>query len=138
MDSSRFVSSFQFIPCFHIRYIGIFGSLFFFFFENISKYPAFCEGTGIAADDYCTLKPTTDDDSDGLHQGLQLYAYYYPWYIRDDWSRHEYHTTPLLGLYGTDEVAVAEKHIEWALDTGISSWVSIQTDKEYFDFVFCQ
>ena len=54
---------------------------------------------------------------------LELYAYYYPWYYRDDWSRHGYQDTPLLGLYGTNEVAVAEQHIEWALQTGISSWV---------------
>ena len=59
-------------------------------------------------------------DPNGL---LQYYAYYYPWYHRNDWSRHGYQDTPLLGLYGTNEVGVAEQHVEWALQTGITSWV---------------
>jgi hypothetical protein len=54
---------------------------------------------------------------------LQLYAYYYPWYHRNDWSRHGYQDTPLLGLYGTNEVGLAERHVEMALQTGISSWI---------------
>jgi len=58
-----------------------------------------------------------------------LLAYYYPWYIRDDWSRHGYQDEPLLGKYGTDEPAIAEQHIEWAERAGIDAWVvSYNTD----------
>ncbi|CAJ1943457.1 unnamed protein product [Cylindrotheca closterium] len=69
-----------------------------------------------------TLAPFTGEYPDPS-TGLQYYAYYYPWYLRDNWSRHGYQDEPLLGKYGTDEVAVAEQHIEWALQTGISSWI---------------
>ncbi|CAJ1943461.1 unnamed protein product [Cylindrotheca closterium] len=72
-----------------------------------------------------TPPPTTPPtfEKPDPYSGLQYYAYYYPWYIRNDWSRHGYQDEPLLGKYGTDEVAVAEQHIQWALETGISSWV---------------
>jgi hypothetical protein len=52
-------------------------------------------------------------------------AYYYPWYIQDDWSRHELPAgdVPLLGYYGTDSIDISQKHIDWALDAGITSWV---------------
>jgi len=73
------------------------------------------------------LGPPTPAFSSGEYpdpnSGLQYYAYYYPWYNRGDWTRHGYQDEPLLGKYGTDEVAVAEKHIQWALETGISSWI---------------
>ncbi len=46
-------------------------------------------------------------------------AYYYPWYIEGDWSRHEYIETPVLGKYGTDDPKIAEKHIDMAADHGI-------------------
>lgn len=64
-----------------------------------------------------------DNDYPDPNGALQYYAYYYPWYLRDDWSRHDYQDEPLLGKYGTDEVAVAEQHIEWALQTGITNLV---------------
>mmetsp|Transcript_28918 Transcript_28918/g.69783 ORF Transcript_28918/g.69783 Transcript_28918/m.69783 type:complete len:576 (+) Transcript_28918:105-1832(+) len=67
--------------------------------------------------------PSFENDYPDPNGALQYYAYYYPWYYRDDWSRHGYQDEPLLGKYGTDEVAVAEQHIEWALQTGITSWV---------------
>lgn len=59
-------------------------------------------------------------DSNGF---LQYFAYYYPWYYRNDWSRHGYQDEPFLGKYGTNEVGVAEQHIEWAVQAGISTWV---------------
>eukprot|EP00978_Attheya_sp_CCMP212_P019101 scaffold53096_cov53-Attheya_sp.AAC.1 len=56
--------------------------------------------------------------------GELLYlSYYYPWYNQGDWSRHEIQDIPELGLYGTDDPALAEQHIEWAIHAGISSWV---------------
>ena len=56
--------------------------------------------------------------------GELLYlSYYYPWYNQGDWSRHDIQDTPELGLYGTDDLAIAEQHIEWAIRAGISSWV---------------
>eukprot|EP00980_Cylindrotheca_fusiformis_P003057 scaffold713_cov131-Cylindrotheca_fusiformis.AAC.15 len=67
--------------------------------------------------------PPAETDYPDPDGALQYYAYYYPWYHRDNWSRHGYQDTPLLGLYGTDEVPVAEQHIEWALQTGISSFI---------------
>ncbi|MBT6919076.1 MAG: hypothetical protein HN985_05075, partial [Planctomycetaceae bacterium] len=39
-------------------------------------------------------------------------AYYYPWYIKGDWSRHDYVGTPELGKYGTDSPAIAQQHID--------------------------
>jgi len=48
-------------------------------------------------------------------------AYYYPWYIKGDWTRHKYQGTPVLGEYGTDDPSVAEKHIEWAAGAGIDA-----------------
>lgn len=54
---------------------------------------------------------------------LMYLAYYYPWYLDGDWSRHETQDIPLLGYYGTDLPQLAEQHIEWALRGNISSWV---------------
>jgi hypothetical protein len=60
----------------------------------------------------------------GAENDKLLYlAYYYPWYVRDDWSRHGHVDSPLLGLYGTDEPGVAEQHNEWAKRAGIDVWV---------------
>ena len=39
-----------------------------------------------------------------------LLAYYYPWYLQDDWSRHGYTGTPVLGKYGTDNPRTAARH----------------------------
>jgi hypothetical protein len=64
--------------------------------------------------------PTPNIPSSGE---LLYLAYYYPWYYQGDWSRHEIQDIPLLGLYGTDDPAIAEQHIEWAIRAGISSWV---------------
>lgn len=50
-------------------------------------------------------------------------AYYYPWYVKDDWTRHGYVGTPVLGRYGTDDPAVAARHIDWAADAGIDALV---------------
>jgi len=67
--------------------------------------------------------PPISNDKPNPYTGLQFWAYYYPWYLRNNWGRHDYQDEPLLGKYGTDEVAVAEQHIEWALETGISNWI---------------
>ena len=48
-----------------------------------------------------------------------VFAYYYPWYVADDWSRHAYVGTPLLGTYGTDQPKTAEQHVTWCADHGI-------------------
>lgn len=53
----------------------------------------------------------------------QVIAYYYPWYIEGDWSRHGYVGTPELGKYGTDSPAVATQHIDWAADAGIDGFL---------------
>ena len=51
-------------------------------------------------------------------------GFYYPWYVRDDWSRHSTQgSIPLLGYYGSDEVEVAERHIDMAVRGGIDAWV---------------
>lgn len=75
-----------------------------------------------------TFLPTSNSTPDypdypDIKGFLQYYAYYYPWYRSGDWSRHGYQDEPLLGKYGTDEVNVAEQHVKWALQTGISTWV---------------
>lgn len=49
----------------------------------------------------------------------EVMAYYYPWYIEGDWSRHEYPGSPVLGNYGTDNPATAARHIDWMADHGI-------------------
>jgi hypothetical protein len=55
----------------------------------------------------------------------QVFAYYYPWYYKGDWTRHTYVGTPELGEYGSDSPIVAEKHIDWASQYGIDGfWVS--------------
>ncbi|QDT63441.1 glycoside hydrolase family 99-like domain-containing protein [Calycomorphotria hydatis] len=58
--------------------------------------------------------------------GPTVVAYYYPWYVQGDWTRHEYPGTPLLGEYGTNAVQVARKHVEWAkyahIDAFAVSW----------------
>lgn len=66
---------------------------------------------------------------------VDLLAYYYPWYTGGDWSRHPYVGTPVLGAYGTDDAAIAERHIAWCADAGIDglcvSWwgEGSQTDR---------
>lgn len=64
------------------------------------------------------IRANDDNSSD-----LMYLAYYYPWYLEGDWSRHEIQDIPLLGYYGTNLPQVAEQHIEWALRGQISSWV---------------
>jgi hypothetical protein len=56
---------------------------------------------------------------------VTILAYYYPWYEGNDWSRHGYVGTPVLGLYDTSDPTVAEQHIEWAApatDVLVISW----------------
>lgn len=50
-------------------------------------------------------------------------AYYYPWYLKGDWSRHGYFGEPTLGNYGTDDPQVAAQHIRWAKEAGLDGFV---------------
>lgn len=50
-------------------------------------------------------------------------AFYYPWYVSDDWSRHGTQgSSPLLGHYGSDKIEIAERHIEMAVRGGLDAW----------------
>jgi Glycosyl hydrolase family 99 len=69
-----------------------------------------------------TFTPTNEPITVANNKLLYL-AYYYPWFIRDDWNRHGHADSPLLGLYGTDEPKVAEQHNTWAKRAGIDVWV---------------
>ena len=71
-----------------------------------------------------TVSAQSSRDAADVKQPSSLtLAYYYPWYIRGDWSRHGYVGTPKLGKYGTDDPAVAEQHIRWARQAGIDALV---------------
>ncbi len=52
-------------------------------------------------------------------------AFYYPWYVAGDraWSKYGQDLRPLLGHYGSDEMSVAERHIEMAVRGGIDCLV---------------
>lgn len=63
----------------------------------------------------------TAAERDGDHD--LVLAYYYPWYVKDDWSRHGYDGTPTLGKYGTDDPAVAEQHLKWGQRAGLDGFV---------------
>ena len=53
-----------------------------------------------------------------------IVAFYYPWYAKNQWNRHGTHGHyPLLGNYSSDDTALAEQHIDWAVDRGgIDAW----------------
>lgn len=60
-------------------------------------------------------------------------AFYYPWYKRSNttWTKHGTQgSTPLLGAYGSDEVEVAEQHIEMAIRGGIDVFAISWWNKE--------
>lgn len=59
----------------------------------------------------------------GADEKPLVLAYYYPWYHKGDWTRHDYAGTPVLGEYGTDDPKIAERHITWAADGGIDAFV---------------
>ena len=70
-------------------------------------------------------------------------AYYYPWYIKGDWSRHDYVGTPELGEYGTDAPVIAEQHIDWCANHGIdglfvSWWGRKHLTNEHLNVGFLQ
>ena len=70
-------------------------------------------------------KAANDQPQKGTANDPLIMAYYYTWYTQGDWSRHGYAGTPELGLYGTDDPSIAEKHIEWAsgaVDAFVVSW----------------
>ena len=85
-----------------------------------------------------TIPTPSSTPNDPLKDTLLYLAYYYPWYLKDNWSRHKIQDTPLLGLYGTDSPSIAEQHIEWAIRAGISAWVvswwgEASLSKKHFD-----
>ena len=51
-------------------------------------------------------------------------SFYYPWYNNGDWVKHDTQGShPMLGQYGSDDISIAEKHIDWAVDRGgIDAW----------------
>ena len=51
-------------------------------------------------------------------------AFYYPWYVAGArWSQYGQDLHPLLGQYGSDQISVAERHIEMAVRGGIDCFV---------------
>ncbi|KAL3769225.1 hypothetical protein ACHAW5_001957 [Stephanodiscus triporus] len=58
-------------------------------------------------------------------------AFYYPWYVAGEkfWSQYGQDLRPLLGHYGSDQISVAERHIEMAVRGGIDSFVVTWTKR---------
>ncbi len=52
-----------------------------------------------------------------------VFAYYYPWYVGGDWTRHPYPNTPVLGQYDSGSAAVAERQIAMAADHGLDGFL---------------
>jgi hypothetical protein len=71
----------------------------------------------------CLLPGTVSAAEQAVGGKDLIMAYYYPWYIKGDWTRHKYQGTPALGEYGTDDPATAEKHIEWSAGAGIDALI---------------
>jgi hypothetical protein len=62
--------------------------------------------------------------SSAASKDLMFLAFYYSWYNRDDWSQYGTQgSSPMLGLYGSNESEVAERHIDMAVRGGIDAWV---------------
>jgi hypothetical protein len=55
---------------------------------------------------------------------IMFVSFYYPWYNNGDWTKHDTQGShPMLGQYGSDDVSIAAKHIDWAVDKGgIDAW----------------
>lgn len=68
------------------------------------------------------MHPTKLFDTSPTQKDLVL-SYYYPWYNKGDWSRHDYDGSPTLGKYGTNKPGVARQHIEWAKRAGLDAFV---------------
>ncbi len=60
-----------------------------------------------------------------LKKEFLFLAFYYPWYVAGDgaWSKYGQDLRPLLGHYGSDQISVAESHIEMAVRGGIDCFV---------------
>ena len=67
-----------------------------------------------------TVKASVDPKKEFL-----FLAFYYPWYAAgaDRWSQYGQDIHPLLGQYGSDQISVAERHIEMAVRGGIDCFV---------------
>lgn len=82
-----------------------------------------------SSDNAQRVEAEEQDDDEGENPSsskeITILTYYYPWYVGNDWSRHGYVGTPVLGLYDTSDPTVAEQHIEWAApatDVMVVSW----------------
>jgi len=53
-----------------------------------------------------------------------LWAYYYPWYIENEWDTSILQDQPELGYYGSDSRAVIGRHVEQAQGAGIDGFIS--------------
>ncbi len=85
----------------------------------MKKFRAATETAATEAPTEPVAVPATDEST----PNLMYLAYYYPWYLEGDWSRHEIQDIPQMGYYGTDSPQIAEQHVQWALRGKISSWV---------------
>ena len=70
------------------------------------------------------LHQTVKASADRKKEFLFL-AFYYPWYVAgtDRWSQYGQDIHPLLGQYGSDQISVAERHIDMAVRGGIDCFV---------------
>jgi hypothetical protein len=60
---------------------------------------------------------------DPTFKDFMFVAFYYPWYKRDNWTLYSTQgSSPMIGLYGSEEVETAEQHIEMAVRGGIDAW----------------
>lgn len=53
-----------------------------------------------------------------------LWAYYYPWYIENEWDTFILQDRPELGYYGSASRAVIGRHVEQAQGAGIDGFIS--------------
>lgn len=53
-----------------------------------------------------------------------LWAYYYPWYVENDWDVSILQDRPVMGYYGSDRRAVIEQHVAQAQRAGIDGFIS--------------
>lgn len=53
-----------------------------------------------------------------------LWAYYYPWYVENDWDVSILQDRPTLGYYGSNRRGVIEQHVSQAQEAGIEGFIS--------------
>ncbi|MDI6769237.1 MAG: endo-1,3-alpha-glucanase family glycosylhydrolase [Anaerolineales bacterium] len=78
----------------------------------------------------CSLDISALNEQPFLEQALperparMLWAYYYPWYIREEWDTSILLDQPTLGYYGSGDRATIEQHIQQAQEAGIDGFIS--------------